>query len=239
MKSPLLIIFTLVNDRTQTYLHRLGVLDRFNEDQDLAAISFSDQIGLDGEAGSLPFDLVLLYDAAISRRAIYRLQQLATDRTVRIIFHRGLSSGEDRSRWEHQTKKLQQHLPNVQPPFLYEHASCGVIFDALTALAASRQNGDHPGYLNQLQKLVAKFDGHPRLDRKLRLLHQCLTPTGCARALDQEEVTAEILAGESAANRTNILNLIRDLAARPAIDSAEYQRSLSRVRDLLLRGEKL
>ncbi len=229
----MLVISTIVTDRTRGYLQPMGLTTGFDEDQDLAAVSFTSTATMDRFSQQTAADLLLLYDGPITSQAIHWLQCLANERPVQVILHRGTDSEQDRLRVENQRKKLSV-LPGLQQPILLEHASCGWVYDALLELSACLQRKDQQGYRAVLQNLHRRFAGDGLLDQRLLLLHRCLTAKGAAQAMAEttllESLTIHLEHGQV------VYSLLQELAAAADDDSEDYYNRLTGLREILLKG---
>ncbi len=232
-ENSLLVISTIVNDRTRGYLQPMGLTRGFDEDQDLAAVAFTTAATMDRFSQQTIADLVLLYDGPITSQAMKWLQILANERPVQVILHRGTDSAEDCLRVENQRTKLSA-LPGLQQPILLEHASCGWVYDALMELAACVRHKDQDSYRTVLQNLHSHFNSDSVLDQRLRLLHRCLTAKGATEALAEmsflESLMTDLEHGQT------IHALVKELAATGDDGSDDYQNRLTALREILLKG---
>lgn len=238
MAEPLIIIFTLVNDRTRHYLQGLGLADCFHEDEDLAVITFAERRGLSQNPTELTADIVLLYDGRISRSAAGCLQQLCAARTVQVVQHRGNAEPSDRLRMQRQRARLVELCPHISLPFLHEHSTCGIIYDTLMLLTACIKRGDEENYRFCLQKLQEKSHPDRDLEQRLRLLHICLTPQGSLQILETEKIQPTLLK-LSEADSAKAHALFQNLAKSADALSADYQKILQELRNLLLAEDAL
>ncbi|NLP09011.1 hypothetical protein GX408_01305 [bacterium] len=232
VENSLLIISTIVNDRTRGYLQAMGLTRGFDEDQDLAAVAFTSTDTMDRFSQQTVADIFLLYDGPITSRAMQWLQRLTNERPVQVILHRGTDSEEDRLRVENQRKKLSA-LPGLQQPILLEHASCGWTYDALMELAACLQRKDQQGYRTVLQNLRLHFNSDSLLDQRLRLLHRCLTAKGAALALAEMTLFESLMINLEDGHF--IHTLVKELAATEDDGSTVYQNQLTALREILLK----
>jgi len=229
----LLVISTMVNDRTRSYLQPMGLTGGFDEDQDLAAVAFTATATMDCFSQQTVADLFLLYDGPITAQAMQWLRRLANERPVQVILHRGTDSEEDRLRVENQRTKLST-LPGLQQPILLEHASCGWVYDALMELAVCLRRKDEQGYEAVLHNLRLRFNSDSLLDQRLQLLHRCLTAQGAAQALVETTLLKSLLINLE--EGPFIHTLVLELAATTDDGSAVYQNRLTALRELLLKG---
>lgn len=233
MVDPLIVIFTLINDRTQLYLQGLGLADCFHEDADLATITFAERRGLSQNPAQWPADLVLIYDGRLSRQAGECLRRLCVDRTVQVIQHRGNAEAGDRLRLEQQSIKLTAVCPQLLKPLISEHASCGFVYDTMMLLAASIKRGDQESYRFCLQRLKEKSHPDRHLEQLLRLLHLCLTPQGAQQVLETEKTQPALfsLADTDSARARSLIQLLADSPNALAVD---YQNTLIVLRSIVL-----
>lgn len=226
------VIFTFDNnDDTLRYLQPLGAQDWAADGQTIVAIC--PQHGavippLDGILQDEVDVLILMdqeYDPSAQVRETLRVILGKEGVEVGVVLHEGRNN-EDRHR--HQLEMLQDVHGRRIPAHRVkkEHHNSGPVYNMLVTLGGAVSEKSTTSYASQIRCLVEHVLGDPELERRLNLLHACLTPSG-AKALPEHEV---VNYGDHAAL---LITNLREAEQASGLEP-DYIEKLSALRDLLL-----
>jgi hypothetical protein len=252
MARDLLLIFTLNNDATRTWLNVFGLSDCFDEDDNILAISFDVQENAQTGSDIVP-DLLILYDMIPDRGMLDVLAPFVRESSkIYTAFHRGLDTPADRVRVQEQRERLSglcgEKLNSV---YLVEHSTCGPVFDFLRSTADAVRSKNRILYRTVLSDFRELFSVDPLLEEKLAFLHDVSTPEGAADMLTraQENLLSTGVKSfwnlsvpenpHTAANRRvdrRVADLVVELSCSRDCFSADYRRTLTSIKRTLISG---
>ncbi len=234
MKKNGFIVFTVYNDATRIYLQDLDLADCFDEDDNIAFISFEEQnCGQNSDNA----DVVLLYDKTIDAGCARLLSEWVKNvANICCVFHKGMDTPEDTARILAQKEKMGEICgEKLCPVQLYEHSTCGRVYDRLVAAGHAVNCSDRPQYNDQLNGLALLFNGTGGLDEKLDLLHACLSPDETGRAL-QRLKSHPVVQIKLEKSKKTLYELLASIKTTPCFDQARLN-AVSLLGKVLLQNE--
>lgn len=186
MTSNLIIIYTIFDGETKTYLNLFGLDNNINEPKSISFNHCKDNISSENNIDVLllPDDKKTIFE---DKHDIIIAERISKAENIFLVLHKG-GKDENNTQRKDECKKyiFEYGSQKLKLPIIEEHHTHGNTFNFLVKLGGFYKKRDQKFYEQELIDFIALFNFNKTYEATLQILEQALTNEGIDRLLERE-----------------------------------------------------